>query len=164
MQAGTILASLFVLPLAALVVRPAVEQDASDSARAEVEATLDAFHDSAAKADADAHLALLAEDAVLVGTDAGERWSVDEYRRLIVEPLFAKGGRLTVADATHVTVDEGGQLAWFVQELESERWGAMRGSGVARRGGEGWEIVQYVWSFSVPNELVPGLMELKRGK
>ena len=35
----------------------------------------------------------------------------------------------------------------------------MRGTGVVRREGERWKIVQYVWSFPVPNELVPELSE-----
>jgi len=150
-----LLASLLVLPLAA---HPRAHQDANAS-RQEVEALLTEFHAAAAEADAERHFACFAEDAVFLGTDASERWTAAELRALL-EPVFARGERRkTVATETHVTVSDGGRLAWFDQRLESERWGEMRGSGVARKAGERWEIVQYVWSFPVPNELVPELSE-----
>ena len=35
----------------------------------------------------------------------------------------------------------------------------MRSSGVLRRAGDDGQIVQFVWSFVVPNEFVPALVE-----
>jgi ketosteroid isomerase-like protein len=152
-----LLSSLLVLPAAIAPLAP--EAPAQDAARSEVEALITGFLGAAAEADAEAYFAALDEDAILIGTDVGERWTTAEMRTLI-GPVFARGERRkSVPSETHVTVAEGGRTAWFDQRLESERWGEMRGTGVARRDGERWKIVQYVWSFPVPNELVPELSE-----
>jgi ketosteroid isomerase-like protein len=152
-----ILSSLLALPLIAPA--PAPRAAPTDAAAEQVEALITGFLSAAAEADAEAYFGALDEDAILIGTDVGERWTTAEMRTLL-EPVFARGERRkSVPSETHVTVADDGRTAWFDQRLESERWGEMRGTGVVRRDGERWKIVQYAWSFPVPNELVPELSE-----
>src|SRR4051812_38120578 len=51
---------------------------------------LDALHNSASKADAAKYFALFAPDAVFLGTDATERWTVDEFKAF-AKPYFDQG-------------------------------------------------------------------------
>ena len=150
--------------LAPIVPLPPVQDPAPASvdARLEVAAALEDFLGAAAEADGRRYFSHIAEDAVLIGTDAAERWTRAELRTLL-QPVFDAGqGRKSVPVETNVSLADDGNLAWFDQRLESERWGAMRGSGVLRRAEGRWEIVQYIWSFPVPNELVPELTARRR--
>jgi hypothetical protein len=52
----------------------------ADDATAAVGEVLDAFHDAASRADGALYFRLFAEDAVFIGTDASERWSVKETK------------------------------------------------------------------------------------
>jgi len=159
MNKTLLLSSLLVVPLVAQPGSPQGSGPDSETARQEVEATLTDFHRAAEEADAERYFSYFAKDAVFLGTDASERWTARELRTLL-EPVFARGEkRKTVPGETNVTVADDGHLAWFDQRLESERWGEMRGTGVLRKADGRWKIVQYVWSFPVPNELVPELTE-----
>jgi ketosteroid isomerase-like protein len=122
-------------------------------AESDARATLDLFHAAAAKADGATYFDLLAADAVYLGTDAAERWTKDQFRTF-AEPYFASGrGWTYVATERHVQVSRGGDLAWFDERLENDKYGETRGSGVLRRSGGRWRIVQYNLAFPVPNEL-----------
>ncbi|MCA8974512.1 MAG: nuclear transport factor 2 family protein [Planctomycetes bacterium] len=117
------------------------------------------FHGAAATADVDRMFSLLAADAVVIGTDATERWTVAEFRAL-VEPSFTQGkGWTTTPTEQNVYLAADGTIAWFDERLKSSRFGEMRGTGVARKTGAGWQIVHYSNAFPVPNELVPALVE-----
>ena len=63
---------------------------ADENAVAAIDEVLDAFHDAASKADGASYFSLFAEDAVFIGTDAAERWSVDEFKAF-AEPYFSEG-------------------------------------------------------------------------
>src|SRR4051794_3526829 len=53
-------------------------------------AVLDAFHAAAARADAKAYFDLFTPDGVFIGTDAGERWTVPQFKAYAA-PVFARG-------------------------------------------------------------------------
>ena len=114
--------------------------------------TLDDWHDAAAKADEPRYFAHFAKRAVFLGTDATERWEVDAFRAY-AHPHFAKGKAWTMrATARHVTLGEGGGVAWFDETLETKNLGPARGSGVLVREGGNWKISQYNLAITVPNE------------
>ncbi len=48
---------------------------------AEIAKTLDAWHAAAAKPDEAAYFAFFTQDAVFLGTDPGERWPLDAFRK-----------------------------------------------------------------------------------
>jgi ketosteroid isomerase-like protein len=126
----------------------------SDAAR-----VLDDWHAAAARADGDAYFAAFAPDATFVGTDATERWSLEEFRAYC-EPYFERGqGWSYVPRDRHLCVAEDGRTAWFDERLDSSKYGEVRGSGVLVDRGRGWQLVHYVMSFPVPNELSLEIVE-----
>lgn len=144
------------------------ESFAAETARAAAEAAvrtlLDRFHAAAARADGPDYFACLSPDAVFLGTDATERWSVPQFRAYC-EPYFSKGrGWTYVARERHVTLSRDRSTAWFDERLESASYGEVRGSGALRRDGQGWRITQYVMSLPVPNELAKELVEKIRAR
>ena len=127
-----------------------------------VEAVLDELHQAASEADGERYFALFAPEAVFYGTDAAERWSVDEFRAY-AEPHFSEGNGWTyVATERHVFLDDSGDTAWFDERLQNEKYGEVRGTGVLRRMAGSWRIAQYNLAFPVPNDLAADLVERVR--
>lgn len=124
-----------------------------DKLVADARATLDDFHAAAAAADGPRYFGHFAADGVFLGTDATERWTVDEFRAY-ARPHFDAGRGWTYrVTARHVAVDSGGAYAWFDEALENAKLGACRGSGVLRREAGVWRIVHYNLTIPVPNAL-----------
>ena len=125
----------------------------TDGAVADVSSALDRFHRAAAEADIDTYAALLAPEAVFLGTDASERWPRNAFLAF-ARPRFAAGrGWAYATTERHVHVADDGQTAWFDELLHNERLGQCRGSGVLRRTGTGWQVAQYNLSIPIPNPL-----------
>lgn len=124
---------------------------------------LDAFHAAAAKADGPAYFDLLTDDAVFIGTDPTERWTMPTFRAF-AEPHFDRGtGWTYVPVARHVALEPDATLAWFDEDLENAKYGRCRGTGVLRRTPEGWRIAQYVLTIPIPNDLAGEIVERIRG-
>lgn len=131
-------------------------------------AVLDALHAAASKGDFDAYFALYTDDAVFIGTDASERWSLDQFKAY-TKPHFDKGKKdgkggwtYTPRDgARNVTIDPSGTVAFFDELLDNDNYGTTRGTGVLRKitSGEGdktttiWRVAQYSLSIPIPNPL-----------
>jgi len=121
--------------------------------RAAVIAVLDQLHRSASEADGGTYFALFTDDAVFLGTDVTERWTLPEFRAF-AEPYFADGrGWTYTATERHVDVAPDGDTAWFDEILWNETYGTCRGTGVLIRTDAGWRIVQYHLTIPIPNEL-----------
>ncbi|MCC7441799.1 MAG: nuclear transport factor 2 family protein [Bdellovibrionales bacterium] len=128
----------------------------------EIEATLDQFHQAASKADGAAYFGLFSPEGVFIGTDATERWTVEEFKKYAM-PHFSKGkGWTYVPKNRHVDLVPGGEVAWFDEILESKSYGTCRGSGVLRRIEGRWKISQYHLTIPVPNALADTLVQLIR--
>ena len=118
-----------------------------------VETVLDGGHAAAAAADETRYFDRFAPDGVFLGTDATERWTVEEFRRY-AHPHFAKGKAWSFrAVSRHVTFSENGAVAWFDEALDTPNLGPARGSGVLVRIAGEWKIAQYNLSIPIPNEL-----------
>lgn len=131
-------------------------------------ATLDSLHAAASRADFDGYFALYTPDAVFLGTDASERWTVDEFKAY-TKPHFDKGKKegkggwtyIPRAGTRHVVIDPSGTVAFFDELLDNENYGTTRGTGVLRKvtTGEGdkavskWMVAQYSLSIPIPNPL-----------
>jgi ketosteroid isomerase-like protein len=142
--------SLVAAPLAAVTPLPPPS--------VQVERVLDAFHRAAADADEERYFGLLADHAVFLGTDGGERWDKAAFRAF-AHPHFAqgKGWTFTPRDR-HVAFSADGRVAWFDEALDSASYGACRGSGVLERTGSTWKIAQYNLSIPIPNDLAKDLV------
>jgi len=122
-----------------------------------VRALLVAFHESAARGDAEAHFACLDEDGIILTTDASERFPTAAYQRWI-GGWFEQGVRVvSIPVRQGVRFNATRDIAWFDEDLVSQRWGAMRSTGVALRRPEGWKIAFYNLVFPVPDPLLPDL-------
>ncbi|MEM9860821.1 MAG: nuclear transport factor 2 family protein, partial [Myxococcota bacterium] len=115
-----------------------------------VAAVLDDWHDAAAQADMERYFAHFARDGIFLGTDATERWTVDEFRAY-ARPHF-EAGRAWAFRSVRRTIVIEGHLAYFDEDLATENLGPARGSGVLRHTPVGWRIVQYNLAITVPNE------------
>ena len=116
-------------------------------------AVLDAFHRAAARADGEAYFALLAPDAVFIGTDASERWDKAAFHAF-ADPYFARGkGWAYVPRDRHIVLSGNGDVAWFDEMLENESYGTCRGTGVVALRSGTWLIEQYHLTIPVPNDL-----------
>lgn len=127
-----------------------------------VEAVLDSFHDAASKADGKRYFSLLAPDAIYIGTDATERWTVEQFRAF-AEPYFGSGrGWTYLPSSRHVTLGPDGSTAWFDEILENASYGTTRGTGVLTREAGDWKIAQYHLTIPVPNDLADALVNMIR--
>lgn len=130
----------------------------------QVARVLDAFHHNASVPDESAYFALFAPEGVFFGTDATERWTVDEFRPY-AHKRFATGQGWTYvprAGSRHVEFDPTGQVAWFDEILDNEHYGETRGTGVLRLVGGEWKIAQYHLTIPVPNELADTVVQMIR--
>lgn len=130
----------------------------------DVNRLLDDWHRAASAADRQGYLGPLADDAVFLGTDASERWSKAQFAAFVA-PYFDEGrGWTYVPRDRQVMIAADGATAWFDERLENEKYGELRGTGVLRRTGRGWELVQYNMSFPIPNDKTKSVVALIRGE
>jgi hypothetical protein len=121
------------------------------SERAAIGSAIDDFHDAAAKADEARYFGHFAEDGVFLGTDATERWDVAAFRAY-AHPHFEKKKAWSFKSIRRiVTLDAGGSIAWFDEDLATPNLGPARGSGVLVKRGAEWKISQYNLAITVPN-------------
>ena len=112
---------------------------------------LDRLHEMASQANFDAYFALYAPDAVFIGTDAGERWTIGEFKAY-AEPHFSAGRGWTYQTIERHIMGEGA-VRWFDELLWNEKLGPCRGSGVMVKVGAEWLVSHYVLSLAVPNQI-----------
>jgi len=91
-----------------------------DDPESAVSKVLDTLHDAASKADGARYFGLFADDAVFLGTDATERWTIEAFKAF-AKPHFDKGSGWTYTKKErHVDVDAGHGYAWFDELLDNE--------------------------------------------
>lgn len=135
-------------------------------AHTEVLTTLDKFHSAAAKADLKAYFDLFAPEGVFIGTDASERWTASEFQAY-AEPLFKRGRGWTYkprSTGRFVDLSPTGDIAWFSEILDNEKYGVCRGSGVLRKVDGAWRVAQYHLTVPVPNDLMERVTMLIKAK
>ncbi|HEV2063266.1 MAG TPA: nuclear transport factor 2 family protein [Thermoanaerobaculia bacterium] len=129
------------------------------SPEADVAAVLDDWHAAAAGAQEERYFAHFAAGAVFLGTDATERWTLEEFRRY-AHPHFAKGKAWSFkAVERHVAFSADGAVAWFDEKLDTPNLGPSRGSGVLVREKGAWKIAQYNLTIPIPNDLMTEVKE-----
>lgn len=142
--------SLAALAIAAI----AATAQAQDSDEAAVGKALDELHASASRADA-GYFDLFTPDAVFIGTDAEERWSIADFKKTY-GAYFAQGKGFTyVPRVRHVTIttEPCRCVAWFDELLDAQKYGTSRSTGVLVKRDGGWKIAQYALTFPIPNDL-----------
>lgn len=129
-----------------------------------IASVLDDWHDAAAKADEERYFGHLTEESVFLGTDATERWDKKAFRAY-AHPHFAKGKAWSMHSVRRaVVLGPAGDVAWFDEDLATEKLGPARGSGALVRSPEGWRIVQYNLTITIPNERFDAVRKLIAGE
>lgn len=129
------------------------------SPEADVAAVLDDWHAAAAAAQEERYFGHFAAAGVFLGTDATERWTVEEFRRF-AHPYFAKGKAWSFKSVErHVAFSADGAVAWFDEKLDTPNLGPSRGSGVLVREKGAWKIAQYNLTIPIPNDLMKEVKE-----
>lgn len=139
---------IYALMTAALILSPETEAQGSPGE------VINRMHAAASQADGATYFDTFTADARFIGTDAGERWSLDQFKAY-AEPYFAKGQGWTyrVTDRHVEILDQPCRcVAVFDELLDNDSYGQVRGSGVVVKQGDDWKIQQYVLSFTVPND------------
>jgi len=121
---------------------------------------LDSFNLAAAQANFDAYFGYYTPDAVFLGTDATEYWSLDSFKTF-AKPYFDRGRAWNFTTVQRqVYLGKYPDIAWF-DELLSTQMKICRGSGVVVKQGNTWKVQQYVLSMTVPNSLTDSLVPMK---
>ena len=129
------------------------------SAQAAVAAVLDDWHAAAAAADEPRYFKHFAPDAVFLGTDGSERWTLGEFRSY-AHPYFGMGRAWTFKPSSrHVSISRDGAVAWFDEALDTPNLGPARGSGVLVKIKGDWKIAHYNLSVPIPNGLLKEFKE-----
>ena len=127
---------------------------------ADLTKTLDAWHEAAAKADREGYIGRMMPDGVFMGTDATERWSTSAFDSFVT-PYFKQGkGWRYIPQDRNIVIAQGGHVAWFDERLMNEKYGELRGTGVAVLYHKKWRIAHYSMSLPVPNDLTARVVAL----
>ncbi|MDO1513175.1 nuclear transport factor 2 family protein [Maribacter confluentis] len=136
---------------------------AQNNTNMEVSRALDDWHAAAAMANFKSYFELMTDDAVFIGTDAGENWQREEFMAY-AKPHFDKGRAWNfTAVERNIYVGGTNDIAWF-DELLDTQMKICRGSGVLKKVDGQWKIAHYVLSITVPNAIVEELVNLKNEK
>lgn len=151
--------------------RPDAAMTLTRDAERDVARTLDLLHKAASEADATTYWRLFAANAVFLGTDATERWSIEQFKTYAA-PIFERGQGWTYrVGERRISIDASNSVAWFDESLMNDKYGVCRGSGVLIKvydhqpaltsSGERivWKIAQYNLSVPIPNDLLPEFAE-----
>ena len=131
---------------------PATMQDLSRRLHA-IWTVLDRLHIAASDADFDAYFALYTPNAVFLGTDATERWTLDEFKAYTKTHFDDGNGWTYTSRNRFVNFAPVGRTAWFDELLDNDKYGECRGSGVLLYGNDGkWRIAQYNLTKTIPND------------
>ncbi|MCH4822677.1 nuclear transport factor 2 family protein [Gramella lutea] len=127
----------------------------------QVNKTIGKWHKAAARADFDDYFQLMTKDAVFIGTDATENWSLPEFKKFS-KPYFDSGKAWSFSTLERNTyIHENLGVAWF-DELLDTHMGICRGSGVLMKEDGKWKIDHYVLSITIPNDNVDEITEIKK--
>jgi len=125
------------------------------------------WHRAAATGDLDRYRSLMTEDIVFLGTDKTERWVGEEFiefcRPYFKGPVeYGQGAWTYKPIEQHVAYSDDDNTAWIDEVLEHERYGHLRGTGVAIKRNGCWLIAHYSLTFLVPNDVALEVVDLVR--
>jgi len=142
--------------IALLVSAPATQRPAAR----DVAIMLDDWYDAADKGDGPRFFQHFTDDAVFLGTDPEERWTISEFRARYQSFFDGHHAWTYVPNGRHVFLSPDRKTGWFDEGLHSPKYGELRATGVVVRSQGTWKIAQYNLSIPIPNALVPRMAEL----
>lgn len=116
-----------------------------------IDALLDGLHEDAHKGNFEAYFDRYSSDAVFLGTDKTERWTIQEFKSY-AKPAFADGHGWTYK-VIERNWEGNGDTRWFDEILYNEKLGHCRGTGVVKLINNDWKIAHYALTMLVPNSI-----------
>ena len=120
-------------------------------AQSELDDLIDGLHQDADEGNFQTYFDRYSVDAIFLGTDKTERWSVEEFKAY-AEPAFADGNGWTY-EVVERNWEGSGSTRWFDEILFNEKLGHCRGTGVVQLTDGEWKIAHYALTMLVPNEI-----------
>ena len=115
---------------------------------------LNNLHKYASEANGTLYFNLFNENAVFFGTDAKERWTIDQFEDYALKRFDNGDGWTYYPISRNIYLDEDKNTAWFDERLKNEKYGTFRGTGVLTKKNNEWKINQYNLLLPIPNELL----------
>ena len=123
----------------------------ADNQRDAIDALIDGLHQDAHEGNFQTYFDRYAPDAVFLGTDKSERWTIDQFK-VYAKPAFEDGHGWTYSVKERNWGGEG-NTRWFDEVLLNQKLGHCRGTGVVELiDGEG-KIAHYALTMLVPNDI-----------
>ena len=120
-------------------------------AQSELDALIDGLHQDAHEGNFQTYFDRYSVDAIFLGTDKTERWSIEEFKAY-AEPAFADGHGWTY-EVVERNWEGDGQTRWFDEILFNKKLGHCRGTGVVEWVEGEWKIAHYALTMLVPNAI-----------
>ena len=119
--------------------------------RGSVNALLDGLHKDAHEGNYQAYFARYSPDAIFLGTDKTERWTIEEFKTY-AKPAFVDGHGWTYK-VIERNWEGDGDIQWFDEILFNEKLGHCRGTGVVELINGEWKIAHYALTMLIPNSI-----------
>ena len=136
------------ITLLLLLIAPSI---IADDQQAEIDALLDGLHQDAHEGNFKAYFARYGKNAVFLGTDKTERWTIEEFKAY-AKPAFNDGHGWTYS-VVERNLEGDGDTRWFDEILFNEKLGYCRGTGVIQLINDEWKIAHYALTMLVPNSI-----------
>jgi hypothetical protein len=112
---------------------------------------LDGLHYDAHKGNFDSYFDRYSSDAIFLGTDKTERWTIEKFKNY-AKPAFADGHGWTYK-VIERNWEGDGDIQWFDEILFNEKLGYCRGTGVVELINGEWKIAHYALTMLIPNSI-----------
>ena len=132
-----------------LALLPAI--GSADDQRTAIDALIDGLHQDAHEGNFQTYFDRYTPDAVFLGTDKSERWTIEEFK-VYAEPAFEDGHGWTYS-VKERNWEGDGNTRWFDEVLVNEKLGHCRGTGVVELVDGKWKIAHYALTMLVPNDI-----------
>ncbi len=123
----------------------------ADNQRDAIDALIDGLHQDAHEGNFQTYFDRYAPDAVFLGTDKSERWTIDQFK-VYAKPAFEDGHGWTYSVKERNWGGEG-NTRWFDEVLLNQKLGHCRGTGVVELIDGEWKIAHYALTMLVPNDI-----------
>lgn len=120
--------------------------------KTQINKVLDDLHNYASNADGSNYFKLFDSEAVFFGTDATERWHINDFKDYALKRFETGIGWRYEPISRNIFINE--NTAWFDEELYNEKYGIFRGTGVLIKKDNNWLISQYNLLLPIPNDLL----------
>ena len=117
----------------------------------DIDALIDGLHKDAHEGNFDSYFSRYSSDAIFLGTDKTERWTIEEFKAY-ARPAFNDGHGWTYS-VVERNWEGSGDMRWFDEILFNEKLGHCRGTGVVQLINNEWKISHYALTMLIPNEI-----------